>query len=275
MACSLKIFVIAAVFSLSFELCFGKCDRSKYETDEGCCSKCKAGNRVHKHCSENTPTSCTPCPESTYASEPNGLKQCTICTACDPGQGLKVRSACTQSSDAVCEPRDGYYCTNQNGDKCTQAVEHKKCRPGQYIKHGGNAFKDTECDECTNGTYSDGSFQMCKGHSKCEGLGRSEVRPGSRSSDTECVTKLSAGVIAGITISVLLVVAIVVGAIVAIIICLIKRHKTVQPPAYTPKDDPEQCKTEKGDLWGIVQVFQKLSITKVYVDDALPSIQKS
>ncbi|KAL6459126.1 hypothetical protein MHYP_G00325980 [Metynnis hypsauchen] len=50
----------------------------------------------------------------------------------------------------------------------------------------GTPSKDTESDECENGTYSDGSFQTCKPHSKCEDDGCTEIKKGTPSSDTEC-----------------------------------------------------------------------------------------
>ncbi|XP_036433947.1 tumor necrosis factor receptor superfamily member 14-like isoform X2 [Colossoma macropomum] len=87
---------------------------------------------------------------------------CIQCTVCDPAQGLRVKTACTWSSDTVCEPIDGYYCTDQQRGSCIQAVEHTNCSPGQYIKHIGTAFKNTECAECLDGTYSDGSLQVCQ-----------------------------------------------------------------------------------------------------------------
>uniref|UniRef100_A0A3B4CG92 TNFR-Cys domain-containing protein n=1 Tax=Pygocentrus nattereri TaxID=42514 RepID=A0A3B4CG92_PYGNA len=124
------------------------------------------GSHVRKHCTEDSGTSCAPCPASTFTVEQNGLTECMKCTVCDPGQGLRVKTPCTQSSDTVCEPLDGHYCTDEQNNCCVQAVEHKKCRPGQYIKHKGTSSKDTECDECEDGTYSDGSFQTCKPHSK-------------------------------------------------------------------------------------------------------------
>lgn len=53
------------------------------------------------------------------------------------GQGLRVKTACTRTSDTVCEPMEGFYCTNDKEGSCTQAVEHTKCSPGQYIKQKG------------------------------------------------------------------------------------------------------------------------------------------
>lgn len=115
-----------------------------------------------------------PCADSTFTSEPNGLLNCLSCAVCDPGksvlckksafyiqfsvhriyrvrinivypltlvflteQGLRVKTACTQISDTVCEPLEGFYCTNDEKGSCTQAVEHTKCSPGQYIKQKG------------------------------------------------------------------------------------------------------------------------------------------
>lgn len=52
-------------------------------------------------------------------------------------QGLRVRKACTRSADTVCEPHEGFHCITSNKGSCKLAVEHSKCKPGQYIKQTG------------------------------------------------------------------------------------------------------------------------------------------
>ncbi|XP_036435344.1 tumor necrosis factor receptor superfamily member 14-like [Colossoma macropomum] len=210
MICGLKIlfsiFLIAAIFSMNFEFCLCGCARAEYEMENGeCCPMCAPGNRVYRHCTEDTSTTCVPCLDSTFIDAPNGLRDCFSCTVCDPNQGLRVKTSCTRSSDAVCEPLDGHYCTDQHRGTCIHALKHKKCSPGQYIKHKGTASKDTECAECSDGTFSNGSLQICQPHSKCEDLGLTEIKAGTLSSDAECGKKTPVGLIAGIIVSVLIV----------------------------------------------------------------------
>ncbi|XP_036435336.1 tumor necrosis factor receptor superfamily member 14-like [Colossoma macropomum] len=218
------IFLIFAIFSLNFELCFCSCARAEYEIDGRCCPMCAPGNHVYRHCTEDTSTACVPCYHSTFIDAPNGLTDCFSCTVCDPGRGLRENTVCTRSSNTVCEPLDGYYCTHQYSGSCILAEKHTKCTPGQYIKHRGTAFKDTECAECSDGTFSNSSLQICQPHSKCENLGLTEIKPGTRSSDAECGNKTPAALIAGIIVPVLIVA-------VAVIIFFKIKHKTAQHPA--------------------------------------------
>ncbi|KAL6459124.1 hypothetical protein MHYP_G00325960 [Metynnis hypsauchen] len=199
----LQIIFIAAIFSTNFEHCFCACARAEYETEGECCPMCAPGNRVYRHCTEDTSTTCVPCLASTFLDAPNGLRDCFSCAVCDPGQGLRVKTACTKTSDTVCEPLDGHYCAKQQRDSCILAQRHTHCSPGQYIKQKGTSFKDTECAECADGTFSNGSLWICQPHSKCEDLGLTKIKPGTLSSDAECGDKTSAGLIPGIIVFVL------------------------------------------------------------------------
>uniref|UniRef100_A0A3B4EEH7 TNFR-Cys domain-containing protein n=1 Tax=Pygocentrus nattereri TaxID=42514 RepID=A0A3B4EEH7_PYGNA len=221
MTCSFKIFILfAAVFTLNFELCFGPCARAEYEINGECCPMCAAGNYVYRHCTVDTSTNCVPCPESTYTDEPNCFINCFSCTVCDSG---KVKTSCSRSLDTACEPLDGSYCTAQQGGSCRRAEKHKNCSPGQYIKHRGTSFKDTECAECPDGTFSNGSLQICQPHSKCEDLGLTEIKVGTLSSDAECGNQTPTALIAGITVFILTVVVVV-----AVLMLLKIKHSTHQ-----------------------------------------------
>ncbi|KAF5906259.1 tumor necrosis factor receptor superfamily member 5-like isoform X1, partial [Clarias magur] len=195
--------------------------------------------RVYRHCTEYTSTTCVPCVDATFTSEPNGLPSCFICAICDPEQGLKVKTACTQTSNTECGPLEGFYCTNIEKGSCTQAVEHTKCSPGQYIKQKGTAHKDAECAGCKNGTYSDGSQEICKQHTKCEDLGLTEIKPGTTMSDVECGSKIKVDLIAGIII------AIVVLAV-ALVILFKMRHKFGKHAVRNPETETGEDTGEAG-----------------------------
>ncbi|ROL48993.1 Tumor necrosis factor receptor superfamily member 14 [Anabarilius grahami] len=210
--------LITVIVSLNYEFCFCGCAHAEYEIDGQCCPMCAPGNRVLWHCTEYTSTTCVPCPELTYIDEPSGFTKCFTCTVCDDGRGLRVNKACTRSSDTVCgplkgfycternkgscrfavkhsecspgqyikqaeqglrvnrtctrsidtvcEPLEGFYCFEQNKGSCRFAVKHSECDPGQYIRQAGTTFTDTDCGNCTEGTYSNGSFTTCQPHSK-------------------------------------------------------------------------------------------------------------
>ncbi|XP_073675941.1 uncharacterized protein [Garra rufa] len=145
-----------------------------------------SGNRVHWHCTDDTSTTCVPCPSLTFTDEPNGLTDCFPCTVCDANRGLRENKVCTRSSDTVCEPLERFYCIDKKKSSCTLAVQHSECSPGQYIKQAGTGSTDTVCADCTGETYSNGSFSSCLSHTKCEATGRTETHPGTHSSDSEC-----------------------------------------------------------------------------------------
>nr|XP_055023412.1 tumor necrosis factor receptor superfamily member 14-like [Misgurnus anguillicaudatus] len=180
------IIILTVIVPLNYKVCFCGCSRAEYKIHNQCCPMCTAGNYVLWHCTDDTSTTCAPCPKFTFIDESNGLTKCFPCIVCDAGQGLKIYEACTRSSNTVCVPLEGFYCIDKIKGSCTLAVKHTKCGPGKYIKQAGTASTDTVCDDCTGETYSNGSFSSCMTHTKCEALGLTEIKPGSHSSDADC-----------------------------------------------------------------------------------------
>ncbi|XP_064778193.1 tumor necrosis factor receptor superfamily member 14-like isoform X2 [Oncorhynchus masou masou] len=124
------------------------CGRAEYRIGDECCPMCSPGNRVHRHCTEFTSTSCVPCVDATFLDEPNGLIKCKVCINCDPGLGLMVKQPCTPSSDTVCGTLEGFYCLDPTKEGCRAAQRHSSCKPGQYISHTGTTSTDTVCADC-------------------------------------------------------------------------------------------------------------------------------
>ncbi|XP_029574335.1 tumor necrosis factor receptor superfamily member 14 [Salmo trutta] len=173
------------------------CGRAEYRIGDECCPMCSPGNRVYRHCTEFTSTSCVSCVDSTFLDEPNGLIKCKVCTNCDPGLGLMVKQSCRPSSDTVCGTLEGFYCLDPTKDGCRAAQRHSSCKPGQYISHTGTTSTDSVCADCPGKTYSDGSLTSCQPHTECEFL---EIEPGTPWSDSECgeASLPTAGIIAGV-----------------------------------------------------------------------------
>ncbi|XP_046902482.1 tumor necrosis factor receptor superfamily member 14-like [Hypomesus transpacificus] len=200
------------VLFLHTGLCTG-CGPAEYLRGEKCCPMCPPGNRVHAHCTEFTTTQCIPCTGPTYLDQPNGRSSCFPCTTCDPVSGLKLKQGCTSTSDAVCEPLQGYFCKLPINQGCKVAQKHSRCKPGQYISQQATSFKDTECSDCTADTFSTGSWTFCKPHTKCESLDMVQLSPGNHSSDTTC-ERLKSGVMVDVIIGV------IVGVINSVIILI-------------------------------------------------------
>ncbi|KAK2841297.1 hypothetical protein Q7C36_012876 [Tachysurus vachellii] len=215
MISSLKhTFIITTVFFSNIELYICTCARAEYEINGACCPMCPPGSRVFRYCTENSSTTCKPCFGLTFTDESNSFPRCISCKPCDAGQGLRIKTACTRTSDTVCEPLEGFYCTDEYSVSCRYAVEHTKCSPGQYIKQKGTALKDAECAVCADGTYSNGSLQICKPHSQCEDFGLIEITKGTNSLDAECGKKRPVALIAGVSLVIVVVLAVLLIAIV-------------------------------------------------------------
>uniref|UniRef100_A0A3Q2E630 TNFR-Cys domain-containing protein n=1 Tax=Cyprinodon variegatus TaxID=28743 RepID=A0A3Q2E630_CYPVA len=180
-----------------------------------CCFPFLTGNRVKTDCTEFRSTSCLPCADGTYMENPTGKKQCNPCTICDKGSGLRLKIKCSRSSDTVCEALEGYFCIDFVKGSCDAAKKHSSCKPGQYISKAGTSLSDTECSECSRGTFSNGSLTLCQPHTQCKELNLQLVKEGTTSTDAECGEK-NIYVAAAVGISVVLVVC--VGIAVAVFV---------------------------------------------------------
>uniref|UniRef100_A0AAX7US40 TNFR-Cys domain-containing protein n=1 Tax=Astatotilapia calliptera TaxID=8154 RepID=A0AAX7US40_ASTCA len=143
---------------------------------------------VKTDCTETAHTSCVACEGGTHMDKPSGLKQCTHCTICDLSRFLfmKLGKTCTSTLDTVCKPEDGFYCVDVAAGSCMAAHKHRQCQPGEYISQTGTAFRDTECSDCSNGTFSDGTLKFCRPHRPCESLNLKLIRPGNATTDAQC-----------------------------------------------------------------------------------------
>uniref|UniRef100_UPI0037E82848 tumor necrosis factor receptor superfamily member 14-like n=1 Tax=Semicossyphus pulcher TaxID=241346 RepID=UPI0037E82848 len=108
------------------------------------------------------------------------------CPKCPPGSGVRIKTSCNQTSNTVCEPLEGFYCTVSAEDSCAAARRHKSCRPGQYISQKGTSQRDTECSACSDGTFSDGTFTSCRPHTQCGSKNLELLKPGTVSADAQC-----------------------------------------------------------------------------------------
>ncbi|XP_029574326.1 tumor necrosis factor receptor superfamily member 5-like isoform X2 [Salmo trutta] len=240
------------------------CGRAEYRTGDECCPMCSPGNRVHRHCTEFTSTSCVPCTDSTFLDEPNGLTACILCTNCDPGFGLKVKQPCRPSSDTVCGTLEGFYCLDPTKDGCRAAQRHSSCKPGQYISHTGTTSTDTVCYDCTGDTYSDGSFTSCQTHTQCDTLKLQQIKPGTHWSDFECGPQTSPpiAIISAVVVGVVLA---VISAVTAVAI----RRKRKAP--VSGRTFPEtQSPTEVSDTEGTSMLF-----VGTRTDSSLPDIHQN
>ncbi|XP_043997838.1 tumor necrosis factor receptor superfamily member 14-like isoform X2 [Gambusia affinis] len=195
-------FVMLVILMRDFRVDSITCHLTEYKIGEECCPMCPIGHRVRIDCTEFKSTSCQRCSDGTYMDLPNGLKRCNPCSTCDSRAGLKEKRQCKQSVDTVCEPMEGFYCTDFKSGSCVVAQKHRSCEPGHYISRNGTASTDTECSECSRGSFSNGTMLSCQPHTQCEKENLHLIKAGTTSTDAECGEKSSN--IAGIVIGVLM-----------------------------------------------------------------------
>ncbi|XP_026187725.1 tumor necrosis factor receptor superfamily member 14-like isoform X1 [Mastacembelus armatus] len=162
------------------------CQRAEYQIDNECCPMCPPGSRVKTPCFKFRNTSCLPCTEGTFMNQPTGRRLCSPCMNCDENSGLKRKRSCTFISDTVCEPLEGFYCINSTGNGCEAAQKHKQCQPGQYIIQKGTASTDSVCSDCSEGTFSDGTFESCRPDTQCDSVNLQLIKAGTASTDAKC-----------------------------------------------------------------------------------------
>ncbi|XP_067383537.1 tumor necrosis factor receptor superfamily member 14-like isoform X1 [Channa argus] len=194
------------------------CHRAEYQIGNQCCPMCPVGSRVKIDCKEDRSTSCLSCLKGTFMNQPTGFKYCLSCTNCNADSGLKIKTSCTTTSDAVCEPLEGFYCVDSTEDTCARAHRHKSCEPGQYISRKGTSSSDTECSACTNGTFSDGTFPVCQPHTQCDLKNLQLIKAGTASADAECEKNnlIHTGIVMGAVVF-LFVVILLPGAVIFIL----------------------------------------------------------
>ncbi|XP_065817049.1 tumor necrosis factor receptor superfamily member 5-like isoform X2 [Labrus bergylta] len=167
------------------------CGPYSYETPGGCCPMCPAGGQVYEDCTDLRNTLCKLCPEGTFMDQPTSRTRCYDCKSCDEGSGLKMKTSCTIVSDTVCEPLEGFYCSDSRKDDCVEAKKHRRCEPGEYITEHGTSSTDTVCSTCSDGTFSNGTFTSCQKHKQCESEGLLLLRAGTETEDAQCGGKVS------------------------------------------------------------------------------------
>ncbi|XP_061759099.1 tumor necrosis factor receptor superfamily member 5-like isoform X2 [Nerophis ophidion] len=102
--------------------------------------------------------------------------------------GLRIKKACTRSSDAECQPLEGFFCVDIGKGSCEKAQKQTVCQPGQYIRQEGTAFSDTVCSNCSDQTFSNGISTTCQPHTNCESQNLCLIQPGTPSTDAKCGT---------------------------------------------------------------------------------------
>ena len=121
-------------------------------SDQRCCKKCEAGEKVQRHClvGQSNSTVCKPCEDGTYQASPNDKMRCRPCQK-QIKSNRKVLQECTKLHDMEyggCN--EGYY-HNTLLDFCSKCI---RCRIGYGVKRECTNISNTECDYETCSTVS-------------------------------------------------------------------------------------------------------------------------
>ncbi|NXA24204.1 TNR4 factor, partial [Ibidorhyncha struthersii] len=118
------------------------------------------GERMRSRCTATTDTVCAPCQDEYFSSE-HSHDFCKSCTICDTRRGSKEVKKCEKTSDRICMCDAGYM------PDVTYPLR-------------------SVCLPCPEGSYSVGGNENCQPWTNCSILGKSTLRPGTKTNDAVC-----------------------------------------------------------------------------------------
>uniref|UniRef100_H3BI15 TNFR-Cys domain-containing protein n=2 Tax=Latimeria chalumnae TaxID=7897 RepID=H3BI15_LATCH len=201
---------------------------------------CPPGSIIGRDCTPLSNTTCLPCGKGTYMDHPNGLSECLACKVCDPDLGLSVHWECTDTQNTKCVCKKGYFCIDSHSSGCGACKKQLVCKPGEKVKTEGTETKNTVCEPCPNGTFSETEMsQTCLPWTNCAERGIDKA--GSSTSDVIC-TKESFNVVTVAVISVL--VAVIIGVMSYLAWKKLQKFCQKKQDGYTsPKAEPHNEKS--------------------------------
>lgn len=97
-----------------------------------------ANTELEKRFQKQTTTNCL----ITFFHWKSSLNVCS----CVLDSNLRAQTACTKTSNSVCEPLEGAYCLDIRDGGCTRAQIHSRCKSGEFISDRGEAPFDELSD---------------------------------------------------------------------------------------------------------------------------------
>uniref|UniRef100_H3D4I5 CD40 molecule, TNF receptor superfamily member 5 n=1 Tax=Tetraodon nigroviridis TaxID=99883 RepID=H3D4I5_TETNG len=180
----------------------------QYKQDGGCCKLCPPGTSMTSlgNCLE---PQCQKCGDGEYQDTYSKEPKCHLQPYCDPNKNFQIPKYNLQER-SVCSCREGFHCSSSH---CTSCVPHTACNPGYRVKLRGNHSKDTECERCSEGTFSQNSSQTeaCQQWTECP-WGWEVVQAGTDTSDQICGAPRTHAVVISVVV-IFIVFLVVVGLI--------------------------------------------------------------
>ncbi|XP_051846805.1 tumor necrosis factor receptor superfamily member 8 [Antechinus flavipes] len=122
------------------------------ESSGRCCYHCPSDQVPRKSCPQG-PQDCRKKCNPDYYLEDKRTSRCLACVSCSEGD-LVEKIPCTWNSPRVCKCQDGMFCATAVRYTCARCVKHSLCPPEARVKHQGTLEKDTVCEPCPPGTFS-------------------------------------------------------------------------------------------------------------------------
>ncbi|XP_059562248.1 tumor necrosis factor receptor superfamily member 11A isoform X2 [Myotis daubentonii] len=155
-----------------------------YEHFGRCCNKCEPGTYMSAKCTTTSESVCLPCGRDEYLDSWNEEDKCLLHKVCDTGKALVAVEPGNRTAPRRCACMAGYH-WSEDCDCCRRNAE---CAPGLGARHPVQLNKDTVCEPCLVGYFSDAfsSTEKCKPWTNCTSLGQMEARHGTDKSDVVC-----------------------------------------------------------------------------------------
>ncbi|XP_055977786.1 tumor necrosis factor receptor superfamily member 5 [Sorex fumeus] len=161
------------------------CKENQYLIDGRCCDLCQPGKKLVKDCLEAADTECVSCGRDEFLSAWNRETRCHQHRYCDHNLGLRVLREGTPETDTTCACVEGQHCTSE---ACESCVTHSPCAPGSGVKQMATGTRDTVCEACPSGFFSNVSSALdkCRPWRSCQTHGLVELRAGTNVTDAVC-----------------------------------------------------------------------------------------
>ncbi|XP_040286916.1 tumor necrosis factor receptor superfamily member 1B-like [Bufo bufo] len=168
-----------------------RCQETQYynEKENDCCFRCPQGHVTHSTCVKDIKNECVMCTgPNEFIDRSRNPPTCMACKLCRKESFLVEVQSCSLFMPAICECRPGYYCQTPVENSCARCNLFKRCPPGHGVKQKGSPKKDTECEACPSGTFSDvdSATETCKPHTDCKKCNQVTVQRGTVTTDTVC-----------------------------------------------------------------------------------------
>ncbi|KAF6089622.1 TNF receptor superfamily member 11a [Phyllostomus discolor] len=159
-----------------------------YEHVGRCCRKCEPGTYMSSKCTATSDSVCLPCGRDEYLDTWNEEEKCLLHKVCDTGKALVAVVPGNRTAPRRCACTAGYH-WSEDCDCCRRNAE---CAPGFGARHPVQLNRDTVCEPCLAGYFSDtlSSTERCKPWTNCTSLGATEARAGTNKSDVVCSSSL-------------------------------------------------------------------------------------